>query len=143
MSRLVAALLGLLCTASLASAQWPRQGLSRADRDLYARLMMLGDTRTIDTTVIDEALSSRTNTVRAYGLLTLGQLGHTRAWRFTRPAWRGHGRGYAGANSSGVMVGDGPPAESGPPEGSVVRACRMVTSRSSGSSARTYKPGGR
>jgi cyclophilin family peptidyl-prolyl cis-trans isomerase len=79
MSRLVAALLGLLWTASIASAQWPRQGLSRADRDLYARLMMLGDTRTIDTTVIDEALSSRTNTVRAYALLTLGQLGHTRA----------------------------------------------------------------
>ena len=79
MRGLFGSLLVLLCAAHVASAQWPRQSLSPADRDLYARIMMLGNTRTIDTTVIDRGLTSRNSTVRAYAVLTLGQLGPTRA----------------------------------------------------------------
>lgn len=78
MNSVVACLLMLVAVAPMGSAQWPRVSLNRGDRDLYARIMMLGDTRTMDTTVLDRGLSSRTNTVRAYALLTLGQLGRAR-----------------------------------------------------------------
>jgi cyclophilin family peptidyl-prolyl cis-trans isomerase len=80
MNSVIACLLMLVAVAPIGSAQWPRVSLNRGDRDLYARIMMLGDTRTMDTTVLDRGLSSRTNTVRAYALLTLGQLGRERGY---------------------------------------------------------------
>jgi cyclophilin family peptidyl-prolyl cis-trans isomerase/HEAT repeat protein len=70
--------LGLLAAIQPGGAQSP-QRLSQADREIYSRIMLLADTRTLDTTTVDAGLTSRTNTVRAYTVLTLGQLGRERA----------------------------------------------------------------
>lgn len=60
---------------STAAAQGSAERLSPSQRDLFARLLAMADTRTLDTSAVDQALVSSSEALARHAVLSVGQIG--------------------------------------------------------------------
>ncbi|CAN5261316.1 hypothetical protein BH23GEM2_BH23GEM2_21870 [soil metagenome] len=64
-----------LLAVNTAAAQAPSERLSPSQRDLFARLLAMADTRSLDTSAVDQALASFSRPLARYAALSVGQIG--------------------------------------------------------------------
>lgn len=61
--------------AATAAAQAPVERLTASQRNLFARLLAMADTRTLDTSAVDQALVSSSDALARHAALSVGQVG--------------------------------------------------------------------
>lgn len=93
--KLFAAIAVLAGIATRLDAQRTPRNISSEDAKLYARLLAMTDTRTLDTTLIDRTLASSWRPLRAAAALAIGQIGA--------------GKGMAGARRLRTLLRDSDP----------------------------------
>ena len=90
-----AAALAVVLVCASAQAQRVSAGATADDIALYARLLAMTDTRQLDTTLVDRALSSHWSALRSAATLAIGQIGPD--------------RGLAGAGRLRALLADSDP----------------------------------